>query len=401
MLFRYLTGEIEMEFERRHTRRAFDTIGKLDIPFRECETNDETVRIYVPLYRKRALETAFERCEIEWKTGMLRGFPSVLKRYRRRWGIAVGAFIILLMVILSGRVIWCVNIEGNSNISDKEIISLLEKNGCGIGDVYKDIDFDSLHNKLLMENGNIAWISVNMDGTHANVEVRETMHGDKKEDDGFYNIVASESGQIEMIAAKEGKPVVEIYDTVAKGELLISGAISYKDTFNRFESADGSVYARVNRSFNVSVPLKYEKKVPTGEKTAKKSLEIFNFNINLFLKGGIPYEFCDKITNSEQVYLFDSLPLPLFVSDTVYTQYEIKAFERTKEEARSEALSLYREKLKEVLGEGELISRELSEEFNGECYTIKCSLYCIDDIAKKVPVVIEKESPNNGNTEAE
>lgn len=399
MLFKYLAGEIEIIFDRCSTKDAFDVIKKLDISFRECEARENEVRIYIPLYRKRALEKSFAGKNIEWKTGELKGFPSLVKRYKRRWGIPVGAFIIFLMVMLSGRVIWCINIEGNTDLSDKEIISLLEEYGCGIGDAYGEIDFDSLHNKLLMANEQLAWIAVNMDGTHANVEVREATHANDKIDEGFYNIVASEGGQIEMIAAKEGKPVVEIYDTVAEGELLISGAISYKDTFNRFESADGSVYARVNRSFEVSVPLKYEKKVKTGEKTTKKSLEIFNFNINLFLKGGIPYEFCDKITNSEQVYLFDSLPLPLFVNETVYSQYEIKAFERTKEEARLEALSLYRQKLKEVLGEGELISRELSEEFSEECYTIKCSFYCIDDIAKKVPVIIEEDAHENESTE--
>ena len=138
----------------------------------------------------------------------------------------LGALLSAVMIWLSGRVIWCVNVTGNSTVPDGEIIEILESLGCGVGDFFGDIDFDVLHTRFLMKSDNIGWISVNMNGTHANVEVREIIFGkEETKEGGFYNVVAAEDGQIVRMAAVEGKPVCEIGDTVLRGELLISGAI--------------------------------------------------------------------------------------------------------------------------------------------------------------------------------
>ncbi len=399
MLITYLGGESELIFEKRIMNKAFFVLSKLDVPFRDCVKGEEKVSVFVPLYRRMTIEKSFSSHGLPFERGRMRGLPHLVYRYRKRWGIPVGTLILAIMLFMAQRVIWCVDISGNTSVPDKEIEELLEKLGCGVGDTYKNIDFDLLHNRFLMESESIAWISVNMNGNHANVQVREKDPLEIDDEEGYYNIVASEAGQIERIAAIDGKPVVDLYDTVLAGELLISGAISYKETFNRFESAEGSVYARVHRAFDVSVPLKQTVKVETGEKTVKNSIRFFNFDINLFLKGGIPYEFCDKIAVCDRFTLFDTVPLPLWVEKEEYREYEMKETTLTESEAELLAIKEYREKLSEVLGDGELISKNVTKSFDGDTYTISCSLYCIDDIAKKVPLLIGEENTENKETE--
>lgn len=387
-MVRALLGEIWISFDAELTSIAFFVLSRLDVQFSNPRNDGERVSLKIPLYRKRSCVKALNDAGIEVRVEKVTGLPSVMISYRHRIGIPLGAVLCCVMIALSCRVIWCVDVTGNKNVPDKVIVELLDDLGCGLGDKYGDIDFDMLHNRFLMECHEISWIAVNMNGTHANVEVRESENANTDKDNGTYNIVASEDGTVVRVAAKEGKPVVEINDTVKAGELLISAAISYKDTFNRFENANGSVFARVKRSFEVNVPLEGEKKVPTGRKIVKKSLTFFDFDINLFTNSRISYELCDKITVNRQMSLFGTVVLPLFVKKTEYSEYELSKVRLTEEEARNEALVRYREKLADTLGTAELLSKTVSETFEDDIYTVKCELYCLADIGIRKPVII-------------
>ncbi len=395
MLIRFFGGEQRLSFDVKDKSRIFSVFARLDVPFRDVKIIEDSFSLLIPFYRLKTIENRL-LCEgIECKREELLGFPSLLKRYRKRVGIPIGLCLAILMIWMSGRVIWCVNIKGNSTVSDEVIIETLESLGCGVGDTYEDIDFDILHNRFLMECKDISWIAVNMNGTHANVEVRETLREEKEEKDGFYNIIATEAGQIEEIAARSGKPVVERFDTVLEGELLISGAISYKqDTMSRFESAKGSVFAKVNRSFFVEVPFEQVIREPTGNKITEKALRFFNFDINLFGNSRIPYRFCDTITMYKQVYLFDTVALPLYIKESVFSEYREKQVTFSEEEAEELALSLYREKLLSVLGDDTIISKSVTKSVNNGVFTISCELYCLADIAKRVPLEITKNNEN-------
>lgn len=401
MLIRYFGGEALVFVESQCSVDALSVMGRLDVPFKEMKRQDGGIEFKVPLYRIKLIKRDFDRYSIVYEIRRFFGFPTFLYGYRKRWGLMLGALLSAVMIWLSGRVIWCVNVTGNSTVPDGEIIEILESLGCGVGDFFGDIDFDVLHNRFLMKSDNIGWISVNMNGTHANVEVREIIFGkEETKEGGFYNVVAAEDGQIVRMAAVEGKPVCEIGDTVLRGELLISGAISYKeDTLSRFESAQGSVYANVLRNFSVNVPLKTEKKVYTGEKTVKKSLRFFKFNINLFVNSRISYEFCDTMIVNKQIYLFHSIPLPLFMNYTVYREYEIKDVTLSENEAKSLARAEYKKKLSEILGDAQIVRKTVSEGCFDGSYCIECELCCLADIALLEPLYISGSDETQNQTE--
>ena len=396
MLLGFFLGEYELFFDVEYRREVTRLLADEDVPFRIGESEGR-FSFFIPIYRRKRLTECLAERNIPFEKGQIKGLPRIIYSYRKRVGIPIGALIIVLMVWMSTRVIWCVNVEGNSTVPDSEIIGLLEKLGCGVGDTYGDIDFDVLHNRFLMESENISWIAVNMNGTHANVEVREIKNGyTENEDEGFYNLVATEDGTVERIAATEGKPVVEIGDTVRKGELLVSGAITYKEIYNRYESAAGSVYARVKRDFSVFVPYKGEKKEYTGEITEKKSVRFFKININLFVNSSNPYEFCDTITMYKQVYLFDTVALPLYVKTVEYREYVTVDESITEDVAKKRAGSLYRQELERVMGDASLLSKKVTGEAGEDGYTVRCSLTLLADIAKKAPLVLEpKEEKEN------
>ena len=102
----------------------------------------------------------------------------------------------------------------------------------------------------------------------------------------------------------------------------------------RLESASGSVFAKVRRDFEVSVPLDGTEKAYTGRKSEKKTLTFFSFDVNLFTNSGIPYELYDTIETKENVYLFDAVELPICVRRIRYEEYAQKEAHISEDEAR-------------------------------------------------------------------
>lgn len=383
MIAAFLLGSAKITFSESFAPEAFRQISEKEIPFTSSQVRDGECTLNIPLYRLRQLDFPKESVKTE-----ICGFPKLLVKYRRRWGIAVGALLFSLILYFSGTVIWTVDITGNSNISDEYIKSVLKKVGCSEGVRIENLDFDVINNRFLIESEGIAWISVNMNGTHANAEVREIRRGAEQAPDGaMYNLVANEDGQIETVAATEGKPVVKINDAVSKGDILVSGVITHGESRLRFESADGSVYARVLRSFDVKIPLDCEKKTFTGEKKTYKTVTFFKNSINLFTNYGIPYGFYDTIEKEKRFHAGDYY-LPLSVKTVTYAEYTPKKARLSKKEAEERLLSEYRKMLRQTLDDDNLLSKKITRNDTEKDLCLHCELYCLADIAEKREIKI-------------
>ena len=394
-LISLLLGEWEILVEKDHVSAAINLLGTLDVPFGTLARDGAgDLHVTVPSYRIRRLERAFREKEIPLQRLRLRGVPDIFRRYRRRWGIAVGAFLFFFLIVLSHGRIWCVEVFGNDRVEDQIIVDLLADLGCGVGDRVASIDFDILHNEFLLRCSDISWISVNMNGTHAHVEVRESLKApDEAPNAGYYNIVAAEDGQIEQMAAFEGAPQVEIGDAVRKGELLISGIASYGEGGVSFENAAGEVFAKVNREFLVEVPLATEEKRATGESITRKTLIFFQFQANLFRNSGIPYDFYDTIDSDEQILLFDRIALPLWVRTQRYDAYALQPVTLTEEAAKVIAYREYRGLLQRSLSDAELLQKTVDAGLSEDgVYRIHCKLYCLANIAQRQPLLLENEN---------
>jgi similar to stage IV sporulation protein len=254
-----------------------------------------------------------------------------------------------------------------------------------VGDFVPNINFDALHAKVKAENPDIAWLSVYMHGTTAEVQMRETKHpSDLSHPGGTYaNVIASEAGEIVSVRVYEGQAAVQAGDVVLPGELLISGVVDGKEAGSaRTEYAAGEVLARVCRPISVEVSCIREKTVYTGRETVKKSVKFFKNTINLFGNTGIPYATYDTIDMMEEVCLFDRFSVPVTIFFTVVRETETAVETLTPEEAAEEAMGILRAEMDRAIGTGEMLSRtvETSVLEDGGC-RIDCVLYLLQDIA--------------------
>ena len=333
---------------------------------------------------KRVL-TACRVWEIRAKIISRGGLPSVLARYRKRWGIAVGIVLSILLFLASQSVIWRIDITGNERLSDDRIVDSLMQNGLYVGEKISKIDADYIEHKVMINDDDIAWISIKIVGTVARVEVKEVIDTEIKEENTKpANLVSLYDAQIFSLEVLSGFINVKEGDFVRKGELLASGIYESTKAPIRYSRASGKVFGRVTKDFSVEIPLIQEKKVLNGEKITKKTLFFFGKSINFFVNyRNLPMNYV--IIN--YIYIFNPFSLgelPISLSVDEYCGYEMVEAEISEEEAISQAYELLRARIDEELPEAQILKKSLQGEIVDGKYVLKCTVTAICNIAKQV-----------------
>ena len=315
------------------------------------------------------------------------GLPRLLYRYRHRYGIALGALLFLAILFLSSRVIWDVRVEGNRRLSEREVVASLAECGLSVGDFKRQVDTSTVENLLMIESEDISWISINLIGTVAEVEIREREIAEAEDEWDAANIVAAEEGDIVLFEDVRGNILLKIGDRVEAGDLIVSGIYEGGGGI-RYTSARGKVFARCEEEIRVSVPLEYDKKVYTGEVYTEKYLVFFEKEIKIYSNCRNLDTTCDKIDTVEYWGVRGGEDLPVGVRTVRYFEYAYEHLTRTDEEAlelleyRLSAELYARAERTEVVG----FTRELS--FTPEGAFAVCRLRSIKDIAKRQRIEI-------------
>lgn len=375
---------------------ALDILREYGVTFDGvCRDGEDRIRFEISHRDSRKTASLLDKNGIKVYSICMHGFPSLLSRYKRRPGIAVGAAVFLLVIWFSTKIIWNIEIVGNSKIDEETVTERLSGLGCSIGSFIPGIDFYGLCTDYLAKYSDTAWISVNILGNTAEVRLLES-EGKSFQIDSSKpaNIIASTDGLIEYVNTFSGASVVSDGDTVVKGQLLISGVVENKNDFsNRYVRADGCVMARTYHEISVDIPMVYEKRIYDGSPAKRTSVNIFGTEISL---GGADIDASASVEAElvkDRLCVFGDIVLPITRYTTIFYPYRTEAAERTKEEADMLAQAEMAARITEQLGGADIISREtevtVSQSDSGvDIYTMTCRIRCIENIAESVPMTV-------------
>lgn len=394
-LYNFLFGAVIIKITGDKPERFFNALINLQIKFWDVKQTQDihgnhalifttSSRFARELMLKKIAAQTRTQCEIIDKTG-LRWF---LDRHKHRLGLYSGIIAGLILIYMSTFFIWEVKITKSDYPNNIEVIELLEKLGVKNGAYIKSIKPSMIQSQAILSNPNISWLSVNIKGTIANVEIkyREPMI-EIVDTETPANIIASKSGKIIYIDAYEGTPIVQLNDSIQKGGLMISGAIDSKVLGMRITHAAGKVLAETSRTIELKIPLKTVKKEYTGNTEIKNKLNIFGRNVNLYLSGKTSMDKYDKIKNTANVTLFDRIILPMKILSIEYLEFEER--ESMISEAEAEQIALA--KIDEIIAEKfegdekiiEITDKSYEGELSGDYYYVKCVVDCIENIAEE------------------
>jgi len=275
------------------------------------------------------------------------GFPFLTKKIKHRKMLVVGGIVSLILLNILMSYIWFVDIVGVNSISVSQIKAVVYEQGLKPGVLKDAVSTKRMEERILREIPEIAWVSVNVTGTRAVVEVVEkTMP--KELDKAPAHIIATKDGIITDIIALAGQSAVKKGDTVKKGDILIKGvAYDGKATVTnsppQMIRANGIVKARVwyeGYSETELVKIVHER---TGKQEIAVTLKVLQNEILLKKVAISPErEFEVEVFNKKLSWWRNS---DIAVESIISTFYEVNtktitlSIEAAREESKAKALA--------------------------------------------------------------
>ncbi|MBQ3228198.1 MAG: sporulation protein YqfD [Clostridia bacterium] len=331
---------------------------------------------------------------IEAKAVLLSGLPYYFGRLLSRPGLIAGMALGLLILILGNSVLWDIRVVENEAIETAEVKNILAEYGVKPGAWLSRIDVGDIQTRIERDSEEIAWMSINVIGTVAYVEVIPEIDEppeDGGEGDGA-NLVAERDGVIVGFELIAGEPTVEIGRTVRKGELIASGLYDSERLGFRATHAKGSVFARTEYLFEAEIPYEYTVREAQSSEISEISIIFFSFRQKFFKKGGFSGTKYDKIYSDIYIYSSGDATIPIGLSVTRVPIFAERAATRTPAEAVDIAYFEINHKILASIPEAEILSKSFSggENADGTAYRLECRVECIDDIAEPVPFYINR-----------
>ena len=212
-------------------------------------------------------------------------------------------------------------------------------------------------------------------------------------EDGYYDIVAETDGLITQVEPMAGEAAVQEGDTVAEGEVLISGVITmeppkYSDLPVRTYQthARGKVYARTWRTLSAAIPVQAEVKRHTGEERTLWSLNCLGARLDFYKNSSIPWPLYDKITTVHQLTLPGGRGLPLMLRGERCRAYEKETVPIDLEAARTLLEERLLLRLRETVGaDGQVLSTQYSARVRGGMLEVTLTAECREEIGMEIP----------------
>ena len=378
-----------VRFPRGFSRAFVSAMICADIPFGDVEFDDGEC-VFTARRRdvSRIRETA-ERLGVEARFELC-GFPRVIYKYRRRAGLLVGAVAAAAIMFISSRFVWDIEIPDGEKVSAEQIGQALEDNGFFLGAYLPTLDISSVCKKAAAQNGDLSWLSINMRGTVARVEFRETSDAETEAVSPPSNLVAAQSGQIVRIESVGGKNVVRVGQVVKAGDILVSGVIDSEALGYRLVRSRGEVYAAVTKTFSATVPLTLTEKTPTGRTKTEKNVIFFSKKAKKDKNIDTTFEKYDTIEKTERLSAF-GIRLPVFVVTTTLVEYEDARITLSQDEAKARAAEAAFSELYKVCGKSEVLSVFENAVCDGEGVTVEITVEYIANIAAEQIIMTEQK----------
>ena len=317
----YLRGQVTVEVESAAPERVLNLCAAHNIPFWELEWLSE-IRLRAVTSRAALprLQEALAQTDAAVTVLRRQGAPEVWRQYRRRYVLWAAAGLLLAASVLGSTHIWAFQVTGNDTVPTETILRTLEKHGVALG-ARSRIDQEALRNQVLLELPDVVWLTVNMRGCTAHVQVVERQRPPHLYADGeIANVVAARDGLVTRIQALDGQAQVMAGSTVTAGQVLISGVVDSDQRGYRLLRGMGQVWARTWYELSVSVPLTVQEKGQETGAVTRMAVDIGRNRIKIYGKGSMTDPDCDKMT----VYRTARLPFGLTLPVTLVTERTVR-----------------------------------------------------------------------------
>lgn len=317
-----LRGIVDLSVTSADISGAMQTLIQNNIPLMDVKYENELIfRISVQKREMNKVMALLQRRGDQIEILSHRGMKGMFGRLRHRPILMMGmVFIFLLSCIVPTRVFF-MRVEGNSRVSSKQILEIVQQSGVGFGASRREVRSEQVKNKLLVSLPELQWVGINTVGCTAVISVQERKKPEQKEPNNRNSIIASRDGIIRELTVLQGNALCQVGQVVKKGQLLVS---PYTDCgiYIRFDPAKALIFGQTQHRLTAVLPTEYRNRSGTPVENRKYSLIIGKKRINLFKGSGISGKSCAKIYEKKYVTLPGGFVLPIAIICETEQVYE-------------------------------------------------------------------------------
>ena len=394
-IINFLRGSVLFTVTGAFPERFLNLCAQAGVGFWDLEWLDpHTLRLRVSRRDARRVGPLAEKVLCEARARRHLGFPYFLAGFRKRYALLLGLALSLAAVCLLSRFVLTIEVSGNKTVSTAAILTELSRQGVRVGAYGPGLDVRRISQESLLRLDGLAWMSINLHGTRAEVLVREKLPEPEVRDESTpANVVAQADGVILDLEVLDGQAAFREGEAVLRGEVVISGTIDLRepeysavDAGQRLVHARGNVWARTYRTLTAQIPLEAQVKRYTGEKEIQWSLLALGRTVNFFGKGGVFSEGYDKIVETHPLTLPGGRVMPLALRRTEYRAYVTEPAALNAGAARSMLEERLLERLDALIGEdGEVLDTVFTVREEDGMLAVTLRAECREQIGREVP----------------
>ncbi len=152
-----------------------------------------------------------------------KGLPFIKRKMARRKFFWMGAMILISLLVYLSSFVLIIKVDGFEDAQRQQLLANLSRLGLKAGSSRKEIigKKDLIEREVMIHTPGAVWLAITVRGVVAEVKVVQRKNAPAPADS--CDIVAAKDGVVTKMVVVRGVPAVKEGDTVAKGDLLISG----------------------------------------------------------------------------------------------------------------------------------------------------------------------------------
>lgn len=382
-LVRFFKGNVDFTAHGRFPERFLNITAARGILLWNAHPIEGGLSGTMSISDYRKIRPIARRAKVQTKIQKKHGLPFIIHKYKGRPGIFVGAVLGVIMLIIISQFVWSFKIVGAEGISEQKITEALAERGVKVGAYKGGFDVEEVERSVLLELDELTWMSINLLGCNASVEVREKYKKPEISiDPPPCNIKAARDGVVTKVNSRNGETLVKVGSGVAKGDLLVSGMnISKLDTVH-YVRADADVFADVISQRELKALKRFGYYSLSENKIDRKRLSVLSAELPFSLSFG-SFENTAYSKYDERLVINDTM-LPFGfsterASELIY--HDVAIDSKTAEKIFRNSELLY-----EVFErpDSKVLSRSLTVTENKECFTCEIDAVFNENIAEAV-----------------
>lgn len=356
-----INGTIEVQIEGFFTERFINLCKINNIKIWDIKNVvNGMVRFKIAIKQFKFLKKIAKKTRCKVKIISKRGiYFKLFKLRKRKFAIAL-LLLFLVISIFSTKFVWKIDVIGNTYIPTEKIYEALEEAGLYVGKSTINLKTKTVINSLRVALSDIAWVGIDVDGTHVSVNIVEKtkLPEDSVRNTAIGDIISNKNGVIHKIVVENGTPILSVGDYVEEGRILIEGKVYSEFIETKDVTAEGQIYLKTNYEFNNEYEYNIQEKEYTGKQKYSIGMSINDKeNYINYLDKSLKY---DIIKSSSDINLFGN---NIAFNFYTFKIYELKDRTRTKDEiistANIDAEDYFNTEILPNLKNAELLNKEL------------------------------------------